>query len=119
MIETDAPLSLSEYLSRPARMRLVQACHGALRDRRRGEGLAPCGATSILASMIGVSTRTAERWLSVDGIQSCDVNASRILEVAEELAPQDLTRILIEDLDVHAGAILDLLLREYRQGGDN
>lgn len=115
MIETDAPLSLSEYLSRPARMRLVQACHGALRDRRRGEGLAPRAATSILAGLINVSPRTVERWLSIDGVQSCDINCEVILKVAEDLAPRELTRVLIEDLDSHTAAIFNLLV-ESRQG---
>ena len=116
MIEDDAPLSLSEYLSRPARRRLVQARHNALRDKRREEGLAPRAATSILAGLIGVSERTIERWVP-GGVQSCDINASRILEVAEDLAPRELTRVLIEDLDNHTAAIFNLL-DESRHGGD-
>lgn len=116
MIEDDTPVSLSEYLSRPARARLVQACHSALQDRRRVEGLSPRGATSELASRIGVSSRTVERWLA-NGIQSCDINAEVILKITEDLMFQELTRILIEDLDSHTAAIFNLLV-ESRHGGD-
>jgi hypothetical protein len=114
--EDDTPLSLSEYLSRPARARLVLACHRALQNRRRDEGLSIRGATSILAGEVGVTDRTIERWIS-RGIQSCDVNAERILEVAMDLAPRESREILFEDLDVHSRATLDLLLKEYRHGG--
>lgn len=114
--ENDNPLTLSEYLSKPARARLVLACHCALQGRRREEGLSIRGATSILAGEVGVSTRTVERWIA-RGIQSCDVNADRILEVAMDLAPRESKEILLEDLDVHSRATLDLLLKEYRYGG--
>ncbi|MFA5870203.1 MAG: hypothetical protein WC941_10960 [Candidatus Bathyarchaeia archaeon] len=97
-------MGLSEYLSRAARALLVWACYRALQERRRRDGLSIWGATSDLAGEVGVTDRTVERWLS-RGIQSCNVNADRILEVAMGLCPREVTEIVLDDLGAHARAL--------------
>jgi hypothetical protein len=99
---------VSEYVSRWARWRLVCACVKEL--VRRGEKRASrgIGATLVLAERVGVSRRTVERWLG-NGVQSCNVNAERIVEFSVELCPGEARRILEEDLTRHEASLRDVL----------
>jgi hypothetical protein len=109
-------MGLSEYVSRWARWRLVKTCVDGLHSDMRGEGgrvrRSPVGA---FASMCGVTPRTVERWLA-NGVQSCNVNAERIIELAVELSPAEAERILREDI-AHHQEELKGLLDGGRQGG--
>ena len=93
-------IDVGEYLSRWARWRLVSECVGALRKRRRVEGGVFRGVVGEFAGLVGVSGRTVERWLAC-GVQSCNVNAERIVEIAFVLCPVEAEGILREDLENH------------------
>lgn len=105
---------VSEYVSRWARWRLVCVCVKELVKREeRIVSRRRRGATSIFAGMVGVSGRTVQRWLG-NGIQSCNVNAERIVELAVELCPGEAGQILEEDLARHGAGLKTAL--GVRQG---
>ncbi len=108
-------IDVGEYLSRWARWRLVSECVGALRKRRRVEGGVLRGVVQEFAGLAGVSGRTVERWLA-RGVQSCNVNAERIVEIAYELCPAEAEKILREDLDNHSEALEAFQFRSRHWG---
>lgn len=111
MMESD----LSEYVSRWARWRLTIACVDSLRERARGQdGKVRAAVVGPFAGSVGVSRRTVERWLG-NGVQSCNVNAERIVELALGLCPEEARRILEEDLDSHRAG-LESAFKEMCQG---
>ncbi len=102
--------SLVEYLSRPARKKIVQCLCGvfleqqtALRNpgaRPNSPGRPPRSGVTIVASMVGVSRKAVGRWFNGE-MQSSNVNAERLLNIALEFIPKTLSEILIEDLERH------------------
>jgi hypothetical protein len=68
------------------------------------------GAASVLAGILGVSRRTVQRWLS-GGVQSCNVNAEKLIQASLEHAPEETKRLLVEDLQQH-GAELKHLVKD-------
>ncbi len=57
---------------------------------------------TILAAAINVSPRTVKRWTShPEAIQSCDMNANKIAEMAYDLNPKRTTEILLKDVASH------------------
>jgi hypothetical protein len=106
---------VSEYVSRWARWRLTIACVDSLRERVRDkEGNVKGGVIGAFAIRVGVSRRTVQRWLAYD-IQSCNVNAERIVELTLELSPVEARMILEEDLSRHREAV-ESILDEMCQG---
>lgn len=100
---------VSEYVSRWARWRLVCVCVKELVRRSERQGKKKNrGVTWVFADMIGVSSRTVQRWLA-NGVQSCNVNAERIVELAVELCPEEARRILEEDLTRHRATLRDAM----------
>ena len=111
-------LGLSEYTSRYCRLRLVEACVRGI-DRELSEKhdnhdnplsqVDPrTRAPSILAGVLGVSTRTVQRWLSRD-VQSCNVNAEKLTKVGLRYASEETRKLLEEDLRRHGEAFRNLL----------
>jgi len=90
-------VDLSEYTSRRARFKLVQACLEFYEALEEKSGVSP---TKALASSLGVSRRTVQRWAK-GGIQSCNANAEEVIHLALTLVPQEAARILLEDLESH------------------
>ena len=72
--------------------------------------------TMVLANQLKVTQRTVQRWVS-GGVQSCNVNADRLISLAFELNPKDTLKILDEDYRRHQEE-LDLMVNDYneRQG---
>jgi len=100
-------IGLSEYTSRKCRLRLVEVTaraierHLAEKGDRGVSGYDPrTGAARILAGILKVSTRTVQRWLS-GGIQSCNVNAERLIQVALRYDEYRTVEIIEEDLENH------------------
>ncbi len=105
---------LSEYVSRWARWRLVCACVKELVRRKEAKMVKNCASvTGVFAGRVGVSKRTVQRWLG-NGVQSCNVNAERIVELAVELCPGEAMLILEEDLARHDVSLTRVL--KPRQG---
>ncbi len=105
-------MDLCEYVSRWARWRLTIACVDSLRERARDRnGKVRAAVIGPFAGRVGVSRRTVERWLA-NGIQSCNVNADRVVELAMELCPAEAGRILEEDLERHQRGIEVLFVRQ-------
>jgi len=107
-------VDLSEYTSRRARYKLVQACLDYYGELEEKSGVSP---TKALASSLGVSQRTVQRWAK-GGIQSCNPNAEEIIRLALLLVPREAARILQEDLEthrttLHAALVLAPELWEY------
>lgn len=108
-IMDDIPLALSEFVSRLARYNLVVAVLAALRDRDDN----PVSPAVQLSMILNVSPRTTQRWAS-RGIQGCDPNIGRLIEIALVVCPSEVGRILRQDLEAHAAALKIVL--EGRQG---
>ena len=87
---------LSEYTSRQCRMRLAQICLEAASSADMGLS-DPSG---YIAGQLTVTKRTVRRWRG-GGIQSCNVNADKLIELAYRLAPEDTDAALREDLELH------------------
>jgi len=90
-------VDLSEYTSRRARFKLVQACLEFYETLEEKSGVSP---TKALASSLGVSQRTVQRWAK-GGIQSCNPNAEELIHLALQLVPRETALILTEDLETH------------------
>lgn len=98
-------VGIAEYISRPARMRLVVLCIGAIEKQQEAnqepkQGGRPLAATTILARELGVSARSIRRWLNA-GVQSCDINATLILKVSIGHDEEGTIKILRQDLEKH------------------
>jgi len=87
---------LSEYTSRRCRMRLAHVCLEAVKDPEMNLP-DPHG---YIAGQLEVTKRTVRRWRG-GGIQSCNVNADKLIELAYRLAPEDTDQALREDLELH------------------
>ena len=118
-------LGLSEYTSRETRKKLVAAIHRKFdeelldrkrQNRRDNKPLRYLGSASgILARCLGVDIRTVQRWLS-GGIQSCNANAERVIQLALKEIPFQVFDILQEDFENHR-FWLDYMVNGERQGG--
>jgi DNA-binding transcriptional regulator YdaS (Cro superfamily) len=113
---------LTEYTSRAARLRLVEAAaQGVAEDLRekRDRGVSNldsrAGASLVLAGLLGVSQRTVNRWLR-GGVQSCNVNCARLIEVALQYSPQEAWKILGEDAEAHV-RVCEALRHRVGHGG--
>jgi len=100
---------LAEYVSRPARMRLVELCLAEIEkrlesDRENQEKLGkkgrPVAATSVLAERMNVATRTVNRWRK-DVFQAKNINAKLLLATALDLDVDGLKEILRDDFLRH------------------
>lgn len=97
---------IAEYVSRPARLRLVELCISAIEEQiaaeetRQGKKYRGPGAAMILADRLNTTKRTVNRWRRKD-FQSRDLNVNLILSVAQGLDEEGMRRILIEDLARH------------------
>jgi len=56
--------------------------------------------SGYIAGQLNVTKRTVRRWRG-GGIQSCNVNADKLIELAYRLAPEDTDTTLREDLELH------------------
>ena len=104
----DVASTLSEYLSRESRWRLAKACHQALKDDNDDcdERFRKPSPTAILATRLDVTERTIQRWISNRyAIQSCNLNADKLLKAALDLAPKQAREILLEDFRDHEGLL--------------
>lgn len=110
-------VGLAEYTSRQCRFNLVRACIRGIENSHDSDdnpmSLPP---TQELADHLKVTQRTVQRWVS-GGVQSCNVNADRLISLAFELNPKDTLKILDEDYRRHQEE-LDLMVNDYneRQG---
>ena len=96
--------TIGEGIGKDARSKLVALClrgyQAELRDKpmsRNSRGR-PKTAVAMLAEAIGVSRRTVQRWLEPEGARACDVNASRLAEIACHFYPEETGRILVNDV---------------------
>ena len=87
---------LSEYTSRRCRMALAHLCLEAAAS----EEMNLPDPHGYIARQLNVTKRTVRRWRG-GGIQSCNVNADKLIELAYRLAPEDTDTTLREDLELH------------------
>ena len=88
--------NLSEYTSRQCRMKLAQVCLTAAASPDMGLS----DPNGYIAGQLNVTKRTVRRWKG-GGIQSCNVNADKLIELAYRLNPEDTDQVLREDLELH------------------
>ena len=132
---TDAPanshngngaLGLSEYLSRPCRMKMVNALYAQLsfevsekKSAARNSGQ-PVNrketAFSILAGLLGVHRNTVSRWIN-RGYQACNANADQLITAAMEHCPERTLELLGEDLETHRFHLNDIMSERHYGGG--
>ena len=99
--------SLGQHLSKHTRHRLVHLCVTHIAREYMDKPLSnkkgrPPTPETILAAAINVSPRTVKRWTShPEAIQSCDMNANKIAEMAYDLNPKRTTEILLKDVASH------------------
>ena len=55
---------------------------------------------TLLSTLMGVSRKSVGRWLGGE-MQSCNDNATRLLELASNYIPEKLEKVLREDLERH------------------
>ncbi|MEM2192051.1 MAG: hypothetical protein QXG38_00365 [Candidatus Hadarchaeales archaeon] len=80
---------LSEYISREARIRLLEIVVGHTKSVRNA------------ASLIGVSHTAVRKWLADGGTHPSNASLSKIMEVAFHFDGRRVNRILSEDLSTH------------------
>ena len=76
----------------------------APKGRGRGRPQSPA---TVLANQINVTYDTIRRWTNLEKIQSCDVNAIRLADVAFTLNPDETIEILRQDAVSHRAVIED------------
>ena len=115
-------LGLSEYTSRYCRLKLVEACvEGIERElnEKHDRGVSQLGPrvgpARVLARILGVSTRTVQRWIS-GGVQSCNVNCEALITAALRYAPEEALRLLEEDLLKHEEEFRSLVIHALEEG---
>ena len=118
-------ISIVEFFSRPARKKIAEdLCRVLLKkhlmDRDMGvghnsRGRPPMSGGTLLSTLMGVSRKSVGRWLGGE-MQSCNVNAARLLELAFEFIPGVLEDVLFEDLERHRFEV-ESLFRSH--GGGN
>ena len=81
--------------SREKREPIHTHSHTPHKKRERAVGVA-----FVLAGILGVSVKTVQRWLS-GGVQSCNVNAEKLIQVALEYSPERTLELLEKDLERH------------------
>lgn len=102
---------IAEYVSRPARMRLVELCIAAIQEQldaeeeKQGRRGRPVAATSVLAERMNVSTRTVNRWRK-DIFQAKNMNVKLLLATALDLDVEGMRKILREDFRRHRQELL-------------
>lgn len=103
----DGRLGLSEYVSRPFRLKIVETCIGSIQrdleekwDRGATHIDKRTSASSVLAGLLGVSKRTVNRWLE-GGVQSCNINLEELLKISMKYAYKETLELLEEDLEMH------------------
>jgi hypothetical protein len=109
---TESGGCLTEYVSRDSRRTLTKLCIEGIGDANPMSNLSPAG---ILAAELGVSHRTINRWLS-GGIQGCDINIERLIDIAIYYSRNDVEAALNQDLDTHRRAV-DETLEAHETGG--
>ena len=101
---------LSEYLSRPCRMKLVNALYeqlsfeiGEKKSAARNNGQ-PVNrretAYNVLSSLLGVHRETVYRWIN-KGYQACNVNTEKLITATLKLCPERVIELLEEDMETH------------------
>ena len=112
MKQTQRPTNVSivEFFSRPARKEITEdLCRVLLKkhlmDRDMGvghnsRGRPPRSGVTLLSTLMRVSRKSVGRWLGGE-MQSCNENASRLLELASNYIPEKFEKVLREDLERH------------------
>ena len=110
---------LIEYLSRPARMLIVQhLCEALVKEWYEnvdtGVGLnhggrPPSTGAVLLASRLGVSRKSVDRWLNGE-MQSCNRNAEKLLWLGLEYIPDLLIEVLWESVECHRKEVQALFI---------
>jgi len=121
----DGAFGLSEYLSRPCRMKMVNALYEQLSfevlekksaARKKGQPVnRKETAFSILAELLGVHRNTVSRWIN-RGYQACNANADQLITAAMKHCPERTVELLGEDLETHRFH-LDNIVSEMPYGG--
>ena len=122
MFDHDHPQSkdsLIEFLSRPARMSIVQhLCEALVNEwnenvdmgvRINHGGRPPSTGAVLLASRLGVSRKSVDRWLNGE-MQSSNRNAEKLLWLGLEYIPDLLIEVLWESVEIHRKEVQALLI---------
>lgn len=115
---------LSEYLSRPARNKLVRAIfdeisfevHEKKSFQRRNNLSINRSYTPFteFKSLIGVTHKTASRWIN-GGSQACNYNADKIILAGLTKCPEKTIELLVKDLQIHQ-KLINRVIAELGQG---
>jgi hypothetical protein len=109
--------NLIEFLSRPARKRIVEClCEALVEEGRQSDmglgrkrrGRPHCSGATILASRLCISRKSVSRWLAGE-MQSSNTNAWKILELGQEYVPDLLELILRDEIERHRLGAIRLL----------
>jgi len=66
-------------------------------------------------TLLGVSHKTASRWVS-GGVQACNDNANKLILTGLAKCPEITIEILVKDIQIHR-KLLDNVIAELGQGG--
>lgn len=119
------PESIAEYVSKNCREKIVHAIYDEIKlrieeqknmTRRRGESPnRKFNVTRVMSRLLNVHLRTIERWHS-GGVQACNFNAERVLELGMKYCPDETEYYLQEDLSYHR-QFFETIIYGVRQGG--
>ena len=103
----DNSLTFGESLSKVARHELAALCLRAIGDelsrkpipnKSRGRGRPP-SPIGVLALRMEVHPDSVRRWMDLREIQASDYNSEKLATMAVKFSPEEVARILQEDLD--------------------
>ncbi len=103
----DYSLSLGESLTKFGRHKLCLLCLEAIGDelnrtpipnKSRGRGRPP-SPVGVLAQRMEVHPDSVRRWMDLREIQASDYNSEKLAVMAVKFNPEEVSRILREDLD--------------------
>ena len=117
----DAIQVICEYISRDARHELVKVCaEGIEKEKETEKSPYPpkWGVSKIMALKLKVDERTTQRWIS-KGIQGCNENIFKLIELSLEYSPIQTINVIQEDLESYTKSVVSILTEFYtelRQG---
>ena len=106
--------TLSEYTSRETKCRLVHLCLEEIQGRIPTEEKSTDGA-EILATQLGVSQRTVEKWMR-GRTHTCMGEVDALIAYAIKAQPHKAAKILKRDLDTHRRMLVVTLVKAILTG---
>jgi len=114
-LTSKASATLSDYTSPDTRCRLVHLCLEEIQGRIPTEDKSTDEGAEILATRLGVSQRTVERWMQ-GRTHTCMGEVDALISYAIKIRPHKAAKILKRDLDTHRRMLVVTLVKAILTG---